>query len=460
MTRLRSSLPGLAWPAMPDAAGAQALALQFQLEQTQWWSRAELEHYQMQQLQHLLRHAYATIPFWRARLAALGYDPNAAVTPQWLTTLPVLSRREVQDAAEGLASGAPPPAHGGVGTSRTSGSTGVPIVFSYTELTQLFWRSFTLRDHLWHARNLQGKLAVIRSKVDKTVLQGWGDATAAFETGPCAVLSIGTDVDAQLRWLREHDPDYVLTHPSNLHVLVRLAAERGVKLNALKEARTFGEMLPSDLRVLCREVWNVPVTDVYSAEETGYIALQCPQHEHYHVQAEAVVVEIVDEQGHPCAPGATGRVLVTTLHNFAMPLIRYDLGDYAEAGSDCSCGRGLPVLRRIMGRRRNLVTFPDGRRHWPSLPSARWTAVAPVRQYQLVQQTLHDIEARLVVKRALTATEEKRLIAVFQELLGYPFRFRLTYLDAIARGPGFKYEDFVSNIGRTATAGRAGDESR
>jgi len=454
VNRLKSSLAGLAWPAMPDPAGAQALALQFQLEQSQWWSRDELEHHQLQQLQLLLRHAYATVPFWRERLAACRYEPNAAVTPQWLATLPVLTRREVQDRADALTSRAVPATHGGTGQSRTSGSTGVPIVFSYTGVTQIFWRGFTLRDHLWHGRDMDGRLAVIRSKVDRAILPGWGDATdAAFATGSSAVLNIETDIGSQLRWLCEHDPDYLLTHPSNLHALVQHSAHLGVKPGALKQARTFGETLPDDLRALCRDVWRVPLTDVYSAEETGYIALQCPQHEHYHVQSEGVLVEIVDESGQPCVAGAIGRVLVTTLHNFAMPLIRYDLGDYAQAGADCACGRGLPVLRRVMGRRRNLVTFPDGRRHWPSLPSGRWTAVAPVQQYQLVQHTLHEIEARLVVERALTAAEEEQLIAVFQELLGYPFRFRLTYLDVVERGAGFKYEDFVSYIG----AGRTPD---
>jgi phenylacetate-CoA ligase len=158
----------------------------------------------------------------------------------------------------------------------------------------------------------------------------------------------------------------------------------------------------------------------------------------------------VNEKGEPCAAGEIGKVLLTTLNNFVSPLVRYEIGDYAQKGEPCPCGRGLPVIQRIMGRQRNLVAFPDGRRSWPSLPSSRWAAVAPIRQYQLVQHAIGDIEARLVVARALTASEQQRLIEVFQELLGYPFRIRISCVDAIERGPGLKYEDFMSCVGLPA----------
>src|SRR6185295_14515719 len=99
--------------------------------------------------------------------------------------------------------------------------------------------------------------------------------------------------------------------------------------------------------------WGVGVVDVYSSEECGQIALQCPEHEQYHVQSESVLVEVLDDEGRPCAPGTIGRVVLTTLQNFAMPLIRYDIGDFAEPGPACPCGRALPVLTRIVGRVRN-----------------------------------------------------------------------------------------------------------
>src|SRR3546814_13116510 len=86
-----------------------------------------------------------------------------------------------------------------------------------------------------------------------------------------------------------------------------------------------------------------------------YLALQCPEHEHYHVQSEAVLLEVLDEEDRPCRPGEVGRVVVTPLTNFAMPMIRYAVGGLAAVGAPCPCGRGLPVLTRILGRARDKI---------------------------------------------------------------------------------------------------------
>lgn len=444
---LRSSRPGVSWPALPSDDGAHLLAFQFQLAQTQWEAPADIELGQFRQLANLLRHAHATIPFWRQRLEAAGYDRNAAPAPAWFRTLPILARGEVQALGDALLSNRVPAEHGNVARGQTSGSTGRPIGFYVTQVSQLFWLAFTLRDHLWHRRDLSGKLAAIRIKVENEAGPGWGPATdAVFHTGPSATLNIRTDIDEQLTWLDQHDPDYLITHPSNLRALVRRAIEKDWRPRRLREARTFAEALPDDLRALCRDAWNVKLCDAYSAEETGYIALQCPEREHYHVQAESLIVEIVDQRGEPCRPGETGRAVVTTLQNFAMPLIRYEIGDYAVAGAPCPCGRGLPVLERILGRKRNMLRLPDGRRYYPSFPADDWAGIAPIRQLQVAQRTLDDIELRLVAERPLTAPEEARLAAAFQRSLAHPFRIAVAYRDQIGRSGNYKFEDFISEL--------------
>lgn len=105
-------------------------------------------------------------------------------------------------------------------------------------------------------------------------------------------------------------------------------------------------------------------------------------------------MEILDENGKPCEPGELGRVVVTPLDNFAMPLIRYDIGDYAEVGKHCPCGRGLPVLKRIVGRVQDLVVLPSGERRWTLLSAGNiesFLEIAPIRQYQFVQKDLQTI---------------------------------------------------------------------
>lgn len=432
---------------MPAQVGASMLAMQFQLEQSQWWKPETLRQQQLRQLEAVLAHAAAQVPFYASRFEAAGLRPGSGISPDAWLNLPLLSRGEIQSAGNALHSRQVPPDHGKVLRYESSGSTGEPIVTYGTEATQFFWGALTLRDHLWHRRDLSGKLAAIRTKVKEEALPGWGPSTdVVADTGPSVTLNISADVDTQLRWLQEQNPDYLLTHPSNALALARRSLETQARIPKLREVRTFGETLPAELRAACRQAWGVPVTDMYSAEEVGYIALQCPEREHYHVQAENLLVEILDEKGMPCEPGQIGRVVITTLHNFAMPLLRYANGDYAEAGGACSCGRGLPVLERILGRQRNMVTLPGGRQHWPSFPSEAWLGIAPIRQIQLVQRTVEQIEARLVLPRDLTADEETRLVAALQECLGHPFRIALNRVEQIPRAANFKYEDFVSEV--------------
>ena len=141
---------------------------------------------------------------------------------------------------------------------------------------------------------------------------------------------------------------------------------------------------------------------------------------------ESLVVELLDEQDKACVPGQVGRVVVTDLHNFATPLIRYDLLDYAEMADACPCGRGLPALKRIAGRRRNMVRLPDGRTLWPAIGGLPYSEIAPVRQFQFVQHEREAIEVRLVSDAPLTAEQERRIGDLIREALDFPFKLQFT----------------------------------
>jgi phenylacetate-CoA ligase len=437
-----SMIDGIFWPAIPPPKSAGLLAMQYQLEHSQWLTAAKLERHQFDQAAALLRHALATVPHYREKYRAFAV-PGKLDWDTW-RSLPMLERSETQDHLDQMKSTAVPPSHGNIRVYGSSGSTGRPLKVLGTDTTHFFWLCLSLRDHVWHQRDLSKKLAAIRTKITSGISPGWGEWSDSIMSGPSSALNIEADVDKQLDWLIAENPDYLITHPTNLHALVTHAAERGVRPANLRETRTFGEMLQPDLRKLVRQVWGAKLTDTYSAEETGYIALQCPETEHYHIQSENLLVEILNERGEPCKPGETGEVVVTTLHNFAMPLIRYRILDHAEAGEPCSCGRGLPVLRRIIGRQRNMIAMPDGTRHWPAFPD--WLSVAPVRRFQMIQHDTQTIEIQLVCPRPLSAQEEAGIRAMLAEKFGYPFDFRFNYRDSIEPGPNGKFEDFVSRV--------------
>jgi len=108
------------------------------------------------------------------------------------------------------------------------------------------------------------------------------------------------------------------------------------------------ERLDPEVRILVENTWEVPVSSIYSAPETGILALQCPEQAHFHIQSEYARVEVLNDDDSPCQPGEVGRVVVTPLHNYQTPLVRFATGDRAEAGGPCSCGRTLPVLARVL----------------------------------------------------------------------------------------------------------------
>ena len=439
--KIQSAMPGMAWPAIPAPTGAAVLALLYQLEHTQWLAPERLRELQLRQLGELVRHARASVPYYRDRLGA-----------EDLAGLPLLTRRDLQEHFDALKSERIPAGHGAVAELRTSGSTGAPVRTLKTQLSQLVWNAITLRDHGWHRRDLSGKLAAIRLGVRDQENASWGAATdSVVATGPAAGLSADVDVEKQLAWLQHQQPHYLLSYPSNTAELARLSAAQGITLPTLREVRTFGEMLDPELRRLCREAWKVPLVDMYSANEVGYIALQCPEREHYHVQSEGVLVEILDEHGRPCTPGEIGRVVVTDLHSFATPLLRYDIGDYAEVGAACPCGRGLPVLSRIAGRVRNMLVTADGKRFWPRLSDRRFREIAPVLQRQVVQKEFDLIELRLVTAEPLKPAQEERLRAVALSAMPQGMRLEFRYCQTIARGPGGKFEDFICEVATTGS---------
>ena len=456
---LKSSIDGIEWPTLPERPGPEMLAILFQLEQSQWWPAEQILERQFHQLGLLLAHAVRTVPFYRERLSQMGIAPNAPVTPHEWSRIPLLRRSDVQGAGDTLLSNQLPKSHGGTFEVFTSGSTGMPIRAIRSNLWVLFWGAFVYRSDLWYHRDMRGKLASIRESgkgkapyPHGTVASNWSQSSFSevFDTGPSVGLNTNCSVEQHASWLQEQDPDYLLTFPSIAQRLADYCLENGIQLPNLRHVTTISEILRPETRAACREAWGVPVFDMYSTREAGYIALQCPEHEHYHIQAEGTLVEVLNADGRPCTAGEVGQVVVTPLHNFAMPLIRYDVGDYAEVGEPCPCGRGLPVLRRILGRRRNMLVMPSGEQRWPFLTSSEnirtLVATAPIRQYQFVQKSAELIELRLAVERDLTPAEENGLRRWVREKFGHPFEVGITYHDEIPRTAAGKYEDFISEV--------------
>ncbi len=459
MLDLHSHTKGVAWPSFPNTFAMPVYAILFQLEHSQWFPPEALLEMQFRQLRTLLAHAARSVPFYEKRFESLDEAAIEALDPESWRELPILTRADIQDAGQDLRSDRLPTSHGKTGEIFSVGGNGQPIRVLRSQIWSYYRAAATMRSHLWHGRNLKGKLAAIRETnrgkhlyPRGTDARGWSQITREiFNNGPGVALNVNTPVPMMARWLQRQDPDYLLSAPGVIGPLADYCRANHILLPRLRQVETNSEIVDDSLREACREAWGVPLVDSYSTREAGHLALQCPEQRHYHVQSECVYLEVLDEAGRPCRPGETGRVVVTALHNLAMPLIRYEIGDLAEVGPPCPCGRGLPVLKRIVGRRQNKVLMPNGETRWPLLTSeavAELLEVAPIRQYQLAQIGHDALEARLVIDRPLEWTEEERLQAWVAEWLYRPFEVTVTYHQDLPRTADGGFDDFVCELPR------------
>jgi phenylacetate-CoA ligase len=444
---LRSSLPGALWPPLPEAGGATVLAMLWQLERTERLPRPRRAALQLVQARALIRHAARHSPAWAEAWKGLGFDPaSEALTPGRFARLPVVDRRWLEAAGAAAFCDAVPPEHGEVGESRTAGTTGAPLRCRGTRLSQFMWRAITLRDHLWHRRDFAGRLAALRPLPVREVREdNWGAATAGLcDTGPAAGLTLEEDVEAQARWLGRENPDLLVTQPGNLRALAGWFLAHGGAPARLSCLRTSGEPLSPEVRRLAQRAFGLPVEDAYSARETGYLALQCPRHEYLHVQEEGVILELLGEDNGPVPPGAPGRVVVTVLHNYAAPLVRYDTGDWAIAGPPaCDCGRTLATLARVLGRGRNRLRLRDGRLHWPEFDPWRLPEVNGLLDWQVRQRDIGRFELLLVVDDRFDPVHQELFARALMADLGERCDVTCARVDRIDRGPGARCEPFI-----------------
>jgi len=440
---LRSISRDLRWPALVDSRSAVVLGFLGQLRRTQWLPQEQLQSFQARQLSARLEHARLNTPFFADRLGSGVVTPLTA--RERLGQLPALQRVDLQSHAAQLFSSVPWD-HGRIGETRTSGSTGQPVTVRCTQMAQSLRAAVTLRGHRWHGVDFGLSFAAIRGGISRNgrnvdVLPDWGGVTRLlFNTAPSRAMDISTPLEQQRDWLQSTRPAILLTYPSNLAGLLQLMP---APWPGLTRVLSMSETLSPELRRAVSEQWGVPMHDTYSSEELGPIAIEC-SHGRYHCP-EHLLVEVVREDGQPCAAGEVGRVLVTDTWNFATGLLRYDIRDYAEASAVCECGRGLPTLNRIMGRVRNIMTLPDGRRFWPLFGLREYGELAPMRQFQFVQTALDALTVRHVSDRALAEGEEAAVAERIRGQIGYPLRITFERVEGSLNTPGsYKFEEFRS----------------
>lgn len=311
--------------------------------------------------------------------------------------LPVLTREELQVL----------PMQKHFSTCRSSGSTGIPVTVEKTILDHLWYMATNIREMLWLNWNFSKTKATIKLKNEKKYdLDSWGISKELFKNQGksyhCPILC----VQELQEWLEEKNPDYLHCFPSIVEQLDL------TKLNLLGVKGT-GELGGT----------------MYSSEECGTIAIQCPHNKNnYHVMENNLVETNSD-----------GEFIITCLTN---PYIkRYKIGDVGELGT-CNCGRGLQTITKIVGRIRNLFVTRDGRKTWPRVGSLFFYEKYGIKRFKAIQKTLDDVEIQIISNK-LSSSQEESLKTDVQNNLGNQLNIHLNYVENF---PNYKFEEFVCDV--------------
>ena len=443
------NLEGVVWPRMYSGPNLILMALLAELDRTMWLDPDVIEQAQFEQLRTIIAHHMANSPQFGSRMISAGLTAADIVDPASFRKLPPLKRLDIQQAGNSFFSKYIPQSHGRPGETRTSGSTGEPVTIRKTQIDGLYWTAHAIRDHMWAKRDFRHKLLSIRADIFKYGENPhWGNPIAdIWQTGLSIGMPATEDMREQLKIIKEFKPGILLIYPNNLSIILDEMEQDGGDFSYIKHVKTIGETVHQWQRDKTQHVLGLKIEDNYSSNEMGCMAIQCPDTDNYHVMADTVIIEILNDADQPCAPGEVGRLVVTDLHNHASPLIRYEIGDWAEVGERCSCGRGLPTIRRFVGREHSILNRPDGTRIWPIFYGIRMNEIAPVRQYQFRQKTLTSMEFRCFTEEPLTFEQREGLIALVQNALGYPYELDLIeYRQPLPTTGRGKFQEFIREI--------------
>lgn len=387
-----------------------------ELDRTQWLTSAEIEQRQLTALRSLLTRVPVINPFYRARFDAAGFDPAALQTLDQLRALPLLTKATVRHETDALLSSGYDRTH--LMAAKTGGSTGKALDLYFTEEVSRLRNAFGRRRRTWAGWRVGEPMGAV-----------WGNAEYATSArarlrewllGPTITLdTMSMSGDAVRRFEAEWQdlrPTLLFGHAHSIYLLACLAGDLGLTGIRPTAIVSSSMMLVPHERAVIERVFGVKVTDFYGCEEVGGIASECERHEGLHVNSDQLIVEVLREDGSPAGPGEFGAVVVTDLLNLAMPMIRYRIEDMAEVSErPCSCGRGLPTIRRIVGRTADFLVRRDGSRvAGISLIENTLTRLPGLDQMQIVQDSIDHLTARIVPGAEFTPAVSAELTSYFE----------------------------------------------
>jgi phenylacetate-CoA ligase len=385
------------------------------LRRTQFLSAEDIRRLQDKRLRRLIEHGVRAVPYYHKLFRRLGLSPEDVSSIRDLAKIPPLSRGEIKQHFYQLQATDYPRQR--IRLDASSGSTGEPIRFLKT-IEQRSWElAAELRAYEWFGVRKGERHALLfpearRSRVPIR-LRVYLDRVASrcrFFNG----INLSEDrMTAFAHELIGFRPSYLIGSPGVLSVFARHIQREDIPLRVETVITSFEKLYPHQRKTI-EETLEASVRDFYGSRELGSIAAECPHQRTYVCSAENLHLEVVDESGEPCSPGETGEILITGLLNYAMPLIRYRIGDMATLSSQQCDNRGLPTLQSIQGRSIGMLVSSEGH-----LVSTIFIVDSlPVSRFQVVQESNLDVTVRLVPEKTYDRRHERRIESAVRRRLG------------------------------------------
>jgi phenylacetate-coenzyme A ligase PaaK-like adenylate-forming protein len=434
-----------------------------QLLYNEFLSTDRLVFHHNEALQKIISFAEAQVPYYKNLFEKLNITSKDIRSAADLVKVPVLSKRDVYENEKELQPVELPSGEKLSAPTSSSGSTGRPTIVAHSERSHTMFYYLSQRQMRAFRMDPSGTMATIRLASQLPAVQGrmikdgetgqdkfWRYSGHFFKTGPYYFYTVTNPVDAQLDWLDKYNPTFLQTYSETLEHL-SFACGGVSPIDSIQSIMAISEQLTPSMRKRVENTFKCPVDMPYGLNEIGLAAFRCNANR-YHVHMEHCLVEIVDDNGIPCAPGERGKIVITALQNYAMPLIRYDTDDMAEVPEGpCPCGRTLQSFGDIAGRYSRIAFLPDGTLGYvgairDALEKMPRELAQNLRKFQVHQFKDSRFELYLETEGKLPEEFSSRINQVWQQAVdSLNLSLKIIEVDDIARSPGGKFLDFTSD---------------
>ncbi|MBI3860371.1 MAG: phenylacetate--CoA ligase family protein [Planctomycetia bacterium] len=417
---------------------------------------------QFESLARFMRHAAETCPYYSRAWQELGLDARGLTSAADLQKWPMIDRDlirahrfEMRSTAPGLE----------LMAKTTGGSSGVPLEFdldsdSLARRHAAWHRGYSWAgagpgSRQWHLWGQVGRPSRLRRLKDVLYYRLYRrKLTNSYDTS-------AESVSRYLKEINRWRPQAIVAYTNPLYDLARGLEERGLRPYSPNSIVVGAEKLHDFQREVIERVFQAPVFETYGSREFMLIGGECEQHAGLHLTHEDLLVEIVDDEGQPTPVGREGNVVITDLTNYGMPFIRYQNGDRAIAGSEpCPCGRGLPLLKKVVGRQLDVLETPDGRRVPGEFFPHLIKDFPAVRRFQVVQEDRWTIRLLVVVDDRWNTEIRDLLAEQIHDTTGYAVEVEISVVDEIPLTPAGKRQVVVRRMPPAPPAPREGQVRR